>query len=71
MTTTEIKNPIYYDYTDLTQEEWRDKIANSEVNNYTFINGWTCVHVLNGVAYIKQYDGVSRSVSTTEVREDR
>ena len=59
----------YYDYTDLTQDEWREKLANSEVNNYTFVNDTTAVYIINGVAYVKQYDPVSKSVSTIEARE--
>ncbi len=58
----------YFDHTNLTVQEWREKLANSEVNNYTFINETTAVHVINGVAWVKQYDPISRSVSTTEVR---
>lgn len=58
---------MYYDYTDLSTDEWRNKLANSEVNDYTFVNELTAVHVINGVAYVKQYDPVSRSVRTTEV----
>jgi len=63
------ESATYYDYTDLTVYEWREKLATSEVNNYTFVNDTTAVHVVNGVAYVKQYDPVSRSVGTIEVRE--
>lgn len=62
------ESATYYDHTDLNMYEWREKLANSEVNNYTFVNDTTAVHVINGVAYVKQYDPISRSVSTIEVR---
>ena len=68
MTTSEVQSATYYDYTDLSADEWRNKLANSEVNDYTFVNELTAVHVINGVAYVKQYDPISRAVSTIEIR---
>lgn len=67
----EAVHAIYYDYTDLNKYEWREKLENSEVNNYTFIDDTTAVHVINGVAYVKKYDPISRCVSTIEARETR
>lgn len=68
MKTAQIEPATYYDYTEFTADEWRESLANSEVNNYTFISGLIAVHVINGVAYVKRYDPVSRAVSTVEVR---
>lgn len=65
------ESATYYDHTSLTLDEWREALANSEVNNYTFVNDTTAVYMienLDSVAFVKQYDPVSRTVSTIEVR---
>lgn len=65
----QLEPAMYHEHTDLKADEWRYKLENSEVNNYTFIDPLAAVHVINGVAYIKKYDPVSRGVATYEVRE--
>ncbi len=72
MTLEEAENIIakqgctYYDHTDKTLEEWHESLANSEVNNYTFLRQDWAKHVINGVTYLKQY--IDHTVYTYELR---
>lgn len=66
MTRTTTEPATYYDYTDLTVEEWAESLKNSEVHNYKFNAINEAYHQISGVTYFKEYN--NGQVLTYEVR---